>query len=124
MGLGVIPAAAQAGVEGKGLGVRLGIEVELRRGLVGVELQRSGVATAVQRALRGGARQRGGWGAVAAMSWCCGCAESPRPQIKRKPGILGMPALHERGGECGQRCSAVKPDQTPAFAGFGLGKRF
>ena len=45
-GLRGIPAAAQAGVEGKGLGVCLGIEVELRRGLAGVELQRSGVATA------------------------------------------------------------------------------
>ena len=44
-GLRRIPAAAQAEVEGKGLGVRLGVEVELRRGLAGVELQRSGMAT-------------------------------------------------------------------------------
>ena len=104
--------------------MRLGIEVELRRGLAGAELQQSGVAAAMQRALRGVARQRGGWGAVAAMSWCCGCAESPQPPIKMKPGILDMRALHGRGGDFGRHCSSVKPDQTLAFVGFSLGKSF
>jgi len=49
--------ATRVGVEGKGLGVLLGVEAELMRGSAGVEVQRGGVTTAAQRC---GAVEQGG----------------------------------------------------------------